>query len=59
VAEHGDLNVLFVGRGPEPEKVEQAADEQEGDLTGHPHDPGRCASPLLRYQILSLQLTRR
>ena len=41
VAEHGDLDVLFVRRRTEPEKVEQASDEQEGDLTGHPDDPGR------------------
>jgi hypothetical protein len=59
VAEHGDLDVLLVGRRPEPEQVEQAADEQEGDLTGHPDDPGRCASPLLRHQILSLHPTGR
>ena len=26
VAEHGDLDVLLVGRGPEPEQVEQASD---------------------------------
>ena len=38
----------------EPEQVEEAADDQEGNLTGHPDDIGSCASPLLRHQILSL-----
>jgi citrate lyase subunit beta/citryl-CoA lyase len=57
VAEHRDLDVLFVRRRTEPDQVEHAADEQEGDLTGHPDDPGRCASPLLTHQILSLHPT--
>jgi hypothetical protein len=57
VAEHGDLDVLFVRRRAEPEKVQQASDDQEGDLTGHPDDPGTCVSTLLRRQILSLHPT--
>ena len=57
LAEHCDLDVLFVRRRTEPDQVEQAADEQEGDLTSHPDDPGRCASPLLTHQILSLHPT--
>ena len=51
VAEHCDLKVLLVGRGAEPEKVEEAPDDQEGDLTGHPDDPGTPRHPLLRQQI--------
>jgi hypothetical protein len=58
VAEHGDLDILFVGRRPEPEQVEQPTDEQEGDLTGHPDDSGRCAALLLRRQILGLHPSR-
>ena len=52
--EHGDLDVLLVGRGAEPDQVEQAADDQEANLTGHPDDIGSYASALLRHQILSL-----
>ena len=54
MAEHSDLDVLLIGRGPEPEQFEEASDDQEGDLKAHPGDPGTCASPLLRCQILSL-----
>jgi hypothetical protein len=48
VAEHGDLDVLFVRCWPEPEQVDQAADEQEGERTDHRNDPDSCAAPLLR-----------
>jgi hypothetical protein len=58
VAEHDDLDVLLVGRRTEPQRAEQASDEQEGDLTGRPDDPGRSASPLLRHQILSVHPSR-
>jgi hypothetical protein len=57
VAEHGDLHVLFVRRRPEPEQVEHASDDQEGDLTGHPDDLAERALRLLRHQMLSLHPT--
>jgi hypothetical protein len=43
VAEHGDLDVLLVGRRAEPEEVKEPADEQEGDRAAHGDDLGRPA----------------
>jgi hypothetical protein len=48
MTEHGDLHILLVGRRSEPEQVEEAADEQEGDWASHVQDRDRCAGPLLR-----------
>jgi hypothetical protein len=54
VAQHDDLNVLLVGRRPEPEWVEHAADQQEGERTDDRDDPDNYAAPLLKPQILRL-----
>jgi hypothetical protein len=37
-----------------PFKVEQAADQQEGERTDHRDDPDSYAAPLLKPQILRL-----
>jgi hypothetical protein len=48
----GDLDVLSSGFGPSRTGSARPSDEREGDLTDHPEDPGKGASPLLSDKIL-------
>jgi hypothetical protein len=57
VSEHGELDVLLIGRRAEPQEVKEPADEQERERAAHAGDLGRFAEPLLRAQILRLHPT--
>jgi len=59
VTEHGDLDVLLIGRRAEPKKVKEPADEQERNRAAHPADLASPAKPLLKTQILCLHPTTR
>jgi hypothetical protein len=54
VTEHGDLDVLLIGRGTEPEKVQEPADEQERDRAAHVNDRGTCAEQTAQRVIPEL-----
>jgi hypothetical protein len=53
-AEHGDLDVLLVGRRANPEEVQEPANQQERQGAAHADDRATFTAPLLREWILRL-----
>jgi hypothetical protein len=57
VAQHGDLDIFFVGIGPEPQQPEDTPDDQEAHRGTHRQHPRMQTSSLVTARILRLHPT--